>query len=638
MNAIPTVLRGFKTYLQTPPKITCLAWADANRYLSPEASAIRGKYYSAKAPYQREPQAFVNHPETASLCLKWASQLGKTEIICNIVGFFIDVEPAPILLVQPTTDLAESWSKERLNPMLRDTPRLRDKVSEARSRDSGNTVLHKTFPGGNIAMVGANAPAGLAGRPRRVILLDEIDRYPASAGTEGDPCALAERRSETFHNAVIVKTSTPTVRGSSRIDHEYEQSDQRQWWCPCPRCGTHQLLQWSQVRWPKDQPEAAWYECEKCEAHLSDKERVAMVRAGEWRALYPRRKARGYHLNGIACVFRARRGFVNRLHQMAAEFLKAKAGGVQTMRVWTNTFLAESYIEDAERVVASEIQKRAVDYGCEVPDGVLLLTGAVDVQGDRLVYEVVGWGAGEESWGIEYRTIPGRPDDARTWEKLDAALQRRWTRADGKSMHLQAVGVDCGNWKDYVLKWTRTRFARGILAVQGSNKAPDPIVSKISRSNRYKAAVLRVGTDQAKSLIYSRLKLTGDEPGQLHFPGVAQGYDAEFYAELTAEELRITFKRGFAVREWHRTRPRNEALDVRVYGLAMVRWLNPEWAKVIRSQKPVEIPADPAKSGTIDPDPGPVSRENIPQKAAKKRSIVGRKPLIRNFVSGWRRY
>jgi phage terminase large subunit GpA-like protein len=472
-------------------------------------------------------------------------------------------------------------------------------------------------------------------------LLDEIDRYPASAGTEGDPCALAEKRAETFYNAVVIKTSTPTVRGSSRIDVEYEASDQRQWFCPCPRCQTHQLLKWSQVQWPQDDPAGAWYQCEACNAQLTDAERLAMVKAGEWRATYPARAMRGYHLNGIASVFRARRGYRTRLHQMAAEFLKAKAGGIQTMRVWTNTFLAESYQEDAERVAASDLEKRAETYGATLPNGVLLLTAGVDVQVDRLVLEAVGWGDGEESWGAAFKTIPGRPDDPKTWKRLDLELQKTWKREDGAELRLVAVGVDYNAWPDYVLKWTRTRFARGILAVKGSSQAGAPIVSAVRRSNRYKAAALSVGTDAAKSLIYARLKLKEAGAGAMHFPDATQGYDGEFYSQLTAEELRISFRRGFAVREWHKIRRRNEALDIRVYGLAMLRWLNPDWLSVAKSQgrKGTEVPADPTKAGTINPDPGPVAKLAMvkpkapPARPAKLGGLPGR-----GWAKAWRRF
>jgi len=638
MSATATVLRSLAVLLAPPPRFNCLQWADKHRFLSRESSAQPGKYLSVVAPYQREPQEAITDPRVPSVCLHWAAQLGKTEILSNIVGFFIDAEPAPILMVQPTVEMAQAWSKERLAPMLRDTPVLSGRVRDPKSRDGENTILHKTFEGGNIAIVGANAPSGLAGRPRRVILLDEIDRYPPSAGTEGDPCALAERRAESFWNAIVIKTSTPTVKGSSRIDIAWEESDQREWWCPCPRCGHFQTLAWSQVQWPKDEPVRAWYECAGCQAHLSDHERVAMVRRGQWRPRHPERRPRGYHINGIAILFRAGRGYDNRLHQMAAQFLDARAGGTMRLRVWVNTFLAESWEEQAERIPEGELMKRAESYGPKVPANVLVMTAGCDVQADRLEVEVVGWGLGEESWGIHYKVIPGRPDDPATWRVLDEHLQQKWTREDGLELRIVAAGVDYGAFTDDVLRWTRTRFARGILGVKGSPTMGAPVVNALRRNNRFKAAVITVGTDQAKALLYSRLQLGEVGPGYCHFPGTAAGYDAAFFSGLTAEELRITFRRGFAFREWHKTRARNEPLDARVYAFAMLRYLNPNWTKLAAGiEKRMAAPSTSAAGRQPAPGPlvaaAPASRSGKP---ASKSFVGGARPG--GFAGGWRRF
>jgi len=560
--------------------------------------------------------------------------LGKTEILSNIVGFFIDAEPAPILMVQPTVEMAQAWSKERLAPMLRDTPVLSGRVREARSRDSENTILHKTFEGGNIAIVGANAPSGLAGRPRRVILLDEIDRYPPSAGTEGDPCALAERRAESFWNAIVIKTSTPTIRGASRIDVAWEESDQREWWCPCPRCGHFQILLWAQVQWPKDEPQAAWYECAGCQAHLNDAERIAMVRRGQWRPRHPERRPRGYHINGIATPFRFGRGYENRLHQMAAQFLDARAAGSMRLRVWVNTFLAESWEEQAERIAEGELMKRAEAYGPTVPAGVLVLTAGCDVQADRLEVEIVGWGLGEESWGVQYKVIPGRPDSAGPWLALEEHLNQKWTREDGLELRVVAAGIDYGAFTDDVLRWTRSRFARGILGVKGSPTMGAPFISALRRNNRHKAAVVTIGTDQAKALLYSHLQLEEPAPGYCHFPQGA-GYDAAFFSGLTAEELRITFRRGFAVREWHKTRARNEALDARVYAFAMLRYLNPNWRRLEAGL--AKRLAAPTTSAAGRETQLPVSRPTppAPGKPSMRPFSTGQR---RGFAGGWRRY
>ena len=238
--------RSFEAF-RPPERLTVSEWAVRHRRLSPEGSAFTGRFRLESAPYQAEPMEAVNDPEVQSVVLQWASQTGKTEILNNIVGFFISEEPSPMLVLQPTLDMAETWSKDRLAPMVRDTTILTDLVADARARDSGNTVLHKRFNGGHITVAGANSPASLASRPIRVVLCDEVDRYPNSAGAEGDPISLAQKRSDTFFNSVHVTTSTPTIKGVSRVEAEFDLTDQRRWFCPCPHCGEHQTLEWAQV-------------------------------------------------------------------------------------------------------------------------------------------------------------------------------------------------------------------------------------------------------------------------------------------------------------------------------------------------------------------------------------------------------
>ena len=627
-----------------PPSLSCREWADKYRFLSRESSAQPGKYLSAVCPYQREPMEAVNDGSVYAIVLRWAAQLGKTEILSNIVGYFMEADPAPILMVQPTVELGKAWSKERLAPMLRDTPVLRDLVQSPRSRDSENTILHKTFVGGNIAIVGANAPTGLAGRPRRVILLDEIDRYPPSAGSEGDPCALAEKRAESFWNAVLVKTSTPTIKGSSRVDVAWAESDQRQWWCPCPRCGEFQVLSWSQVQWPKGEPEWAAYICLHCKIALTDEDRRAMVLRGQWRPQHPGRRVRGYHLTGIATLFRPRRGFRSRLHQMAVEFLSAQAGGALKLRVWINTFLAESWEEEAERVAHGELMKRAEGYGPKLPLGVLVLTAGVDVQGDRLECEVVGWGLGEESWGVQYAVIPGKPDDPMTWTKLDELLLKVWPREDGVNLRVAAAGVDYGAFTDFVLKYTKRHFARAVLGVKGSPTPGAPVISAVRRNNRFKSATMTVGTDQAKSLLYARIKIGEPGPGYLHFPGVASGYDEPYYSALTAEELRVSFRRGFAIREWHKIKARNEALDARIYAYAMLRFLNPNWTRLMEGMAHRQTPVSgsalqtQAESRPVTGRPRPPAQPQPQAPQPKGRYAIRPVGYRRGFSGGWRKF
>ena len=595
-----------------PPRYDCCEWSDEFRFLSSEASAQPGKYRSSFAPYQRDPMKDASSNDVQSVCLMFASQTGKTEILNNVVGYFVDADPSPILVVQPTVEFAESWSKERLVPMVRDTPRLSGKVKDPRSRDSGNTILNKQFPGGNIAMVGANAPSGLAGRPRRVVLMDEVDRYPHSAGTEGDPCALAERRTESFWNAVIYKTSTPTTKGISRIESEFEQTDQRKWFVPCHKCKKRQVLKWSQVKWEDGQPETAWYECEHCKAKWTDKQRLAAVKRGEWRATAPFNGKRGYWLNGINSPFRHKRGYKNRLHQMAAQFLEAKSGGEETLKTWVNTFLAETWEEEGDTIDTTGLLSRCENYGEKLPSGVLLLTIAGDVQKDRIEAEIVGWGEGEESWGIQHLRFMGDTEQDDVYERFREACTREFVHPRYGTMKIAGGALDAGFRTERVLQWCRDNPDLNIFPVMGSaTKMKLPVTRPAKRGRAF-----QVCTFTFKLQTYARLKQTEPGPRYMHFP---RTYEEEYFLQLTAEKLVKKLVKGRPKHEWVVIRPggRNEALDIRVYNAATLYLLNVDWPNLKRNlERTVEQPEQPKKT------------------SAPKHRIPGQRRG--GFVKGWK--
>jgi len=563
-----------------PPRMTVSEWANERRFLSPESCSNPGKYSTDFTPYAVEWMDSVNDPEATGTILMVASQLGKTEVINNVVGYFIDIEPAPILLVQPTIDLAEAWSKERLDPMIRDTPCLAGKVKEARSRDSGNTILHKTFPGGNIAMAGANAPSGLASRPRRVVLLDEEDRFPVSAGDEGDPASLAIRRTETFWNPVVFETSTPTVKGQSRIEARFEESDQRRWFCPCPRCGFEQTLKWAQVRYEAEDGADAVYLCENpaCAVPLTDEERRKMVRAGRWVAAFPHRKLRGYHLSGLASLFRHKKGYVSRLHQMVAEHLSAKRKGKEALRTWVNTFLAETWEDEGESVAWERLMQRRENWG-DFPAGGLLVTVGGDVQGDRVELEFTAWGEGEESWSLAYVVIIGDFNRPEVQAEVDEQLQRKWKHpVSGVEIGVTAACLDSGHKTKSVYAFTKRRTMRRVYAVKGKGGAGMPIVSRPTKRGVERALLFTVGTDTAKESIYSRLTLADVGPGYLHFPA---DRPEDWFRQLVAETKVTRYRDGVAYSKFENpSKARNEALDCRVYASAALALLQVNWSKL----------------------------------------------------------
>ncbi|RMH19754.1 MAG: phage terminase large subunit family protein [Gammaproteobacteria bacterium] len=554
-----------------PPKMTISEWADSERRLSPESSAEPGRWDTSNAEYQRGIMDAISDDNNERVVVMSSAQVGKTEIVNNAVGYFIHREPAPILVLQPTIDMAQTWSKDRLAPMLRDTPVLRDKVKPARTKDSDNTILHKVFKGGHITVAGANSPASLASRPIRVVLADEVDRYPFSAGAEGDPLSLAIKRATTFWNRKIVVISTPTVKDVSRIEKEWKLSDQRRFFVPCPDCGHYQYLKWSNVSWMKDDqgehyPETAVYACEECGSAWDDIAKMEAIQKGEWR---PTRESDvpGFHIWEAYSPWSS-------LKRIVADFLKKK-DDPELLKTFVNTVLGETWEEKAEERDPNSLLRRREKYDAPVPEGALFLTAAVDVQDDRFEVEVKGWGRGQENWGIEYYAIFGNPENEKMWIELDQKLQKEYRHKSGVKMSIACTTIDSGgHFADQVYRFCRGKQARRIFAIKGHNQPGRPIVTKPSRNNRYNIPLWLVGTDTAKERLFTRLGIEDPGPGFMHFP---ETYEPEYFEQLTAEKVITRMQRGYARRVWIKTRPRNEALDLNVYNFAAVEILNPDY-------------------------------------------------------------
>ncbi len=585
-----------------------------------------GMFRVALAPYQTEPMNAPMDDSVQTVVLMWASQTGKTEVINNLVGYHVGLDPSPILCLQPTLEIAASWSTDRLAPMLRDTPVLKNLVADPKARDSGNTKLHKKFPGGHITIAGANSPASLAARPIRVVLCDEVDRYPASAGTEGDPISLAQKRSDTFFNSVQVITSTPTLAGVSRIESWLERSDKQQWHCPCPKCGEFQVLKWGQVKWEKDQPESARYECEKCAELLDDAGRIAMVREGEWRATAPFNGIRGYWLSGLNTMFPAKRGYGGRLHQFAAEFLAAKRGGVETLKSWTNTFLSETWEEETERIEIAPLMSRLEPYPAECPGGVIVLVAAVDVQGDRLECQVTGFGESDEAWAIDLFKIFGSPESPDTWKALDEVLLKSFDHESGAILKIKRAFIDSGFQEQYVYRFVRDRQARGVFAIKGSSDQSAPLWKPPRRVKGHGVGIIGIGGNVAKDILFGRLKQTDVGPRYVHFPE-GRGFDETYFAQFRAEEKRTKYVRGFPVFEWKKVAERNEAIDLWAYSIAALESMR---LNLNRERGSVEK--------QTEPKPKPDSREYLLKPAKPKKQPVKNRPRRQGggFAQSWR--
>jgi phage terminase large subunit GpA-like protein len=512
-------------------------------------------------------------PTIAQVVVMSSAQIGKSEMLLNAIGYHIAQDPAPILFIQPTIEMAETFAKDRVAPMLRDTGCLSAIMPDPRSKDSGNTILHKRFPGGHLTLAGANSAASLASRPVRLVLMDEVDRYPASAGTEGDPVSLAIKRSATFWNRRIVLTSTPTVKGASRIEQAFDKSDKRQYFVPCPHCEAMQVLRWSAITWSESDPESARIACESCGALIDDAERITMISGdGEWRASAPYHGVAGFHIWEMYSPWRS-------MPEIVEDFLRAKPYP-ETLKTWINTSLGESW-EDrlGEKIAGESLASRAEDYlSWTVPERALLLTAGVDVQHDRLALSLWAYGPGEEAWTIAWDEIMGSPAEALVWSKLDEVLERKFPHAlsideTPRDIKISATCVDAGDGvtTNYVLDYCRARFrTMHTLAIKGQSTPGKPAIGRPSKvdlnlagaTTAPSATLWPVGSDTIKGWFMGRIRAEG----MVHFPS---DLPAEFYTQLTAERLVTKYSKGMPYREWVKApSARNEALDCSVYAYA----------------------------------------------------------------------
>lgn len=563
----------------------------------------------------------VSDPAISQIVVMKSAQVGWTEIIGNIVGYYVDQDPAPMLVLQPTLEMGEAWSKDRLAPMVRDTPCLTAKIADAKARDSGNTILHKKFSGGHITIAGGNSPASLASRPIRVVLADEVDRYPMSAGAEGDPLSLAYKRTTTFWNRKRLAGSTPTIAGVSRIEAEFELSDKRRFFVPCPSCGHRQVLRWQQVKWDKDDAgshrhETARYECEGfdeetgevCGARWSDAERWQAVRYGEWRATAPFAGVAGFH------IWEAYSSWV-KLADTVKAFLDAK-GAAETLKTWTNTALGETWAEKGEAPDWQRLYERRsqeLRLG-EVPEWAGVLTVGADVQRNRIELDVWAWGPGLESALVDHIVLHGDPGGTEIWTEMDQLLGRQWQTNSGKSLRLARLAIDTGDGYSttQVYAWAR-RWPRIVLAVKGVGKfdtsqpvsGPTWVDATVNgRKLRRGVQLWTIAVAVFKAETYGWLNLDRPIDGQAYPAGyihLPAGIDDEWMKQLVAEQLvRVKNRAGFARLEWQKVRERNEAIDMRVYAraaayaLGLDRWSTLQWRRVrgdFRSPQPTPEPA-----------------------------------------------
>ena len=642
-RAVVAAARRAQAFLRPPPELKPSEWAERNVRI-PAGNAIPGPLRFDNAPYQREPLDMMASPDCDRITLMWGAQVGKTQLALCGQGYFIAHDPSSQIMMQPSQGDLHTWLETKFNPLVDANPEIEHRLAKPRGRDGVNNQRMKSYPGGFLMFSWSGSPKTMRGRSAPKIFCDETDGYDRTQ--EGHPVSLLNQRAATFGDArLLVEISTPTIKGASWIEAAFEAGDQRRFHVKCPECGHVQALKWSNVQWEKDAdgthlPESAFYLCDSGNGcWWSDETRKRVIRTAErdgagWVAAKPFRGHASYHLSELYSCFRT-------LAQIVQSFLDKRAAN--DLQTFTNVSLAETWVEEAEEIAAEVLQKRAVEYPAQVPAGAGVLTAGVDMQEDRLEVEVVGWGLGEESWNVDYRVIWGDPTTAAPWEELFEYRDQVFQHETGAQMRISAMCVDTGGsggLTQSAYEQLAGKHTRRVFAIKGVGGWGRPVVSAPAKRRTGKkgrpVTLFTVGTDETKLIVARRFRLESG-PGACHFPINAR--DPEYFAQLTAERLVTRWVRGFPVREWHQARPRNEALDCRVYAYAALKIEKPNIpARLARLTADAPEAEEPAGTSAPAAEHGKAPEEPA-QPARKTRRRRTRRPLRprngRGGLDGW---
>lgn len=558
-DGIKRMLQRARQYLKPPPEYSPAEWAEEHIKI-PLGNAIPGPIRFANAPYQVEPLNMFANPECEQITLMWGAQLGKTQLLNCAMGYYIAHEPASQMMMQPSQGDLHTWLETKFNPMIEQNEVLNDRVAKARSREGVNNQQMKSYPGGFLMFSWAGSPRTMRGRSAPKIYCDEVDGYDYNA--EGHPVSLLWQRAATFGDQrKLLVTSTPTIKGVSYVEKSHDSGDQRKFWIPCPHCNKHIVLKWAQVMWDKDDagnhlPETAFYCCQECGSPITDSEKRMALQDGEWRAEKPFMGHASYHLSELYSSFRRWRDIVR-------SFIDKKA--VNDLQSFVNVSLAETW-EDAGEAIDDHMLAERREPMATVPDEVILLTCGVDVQDNRLEFSVIGWGRDDESWVVEHHILYGDPSTPQLWAALDTQLSKQYTKTDGSKLPIKATCIDSGgHFTNSVYAYCKKNYGRRIFAIKGQGGEGKPIAGRPSKSNVAKCPLFPIGVDTAKSLIFARLRIQEHGPGYVHF---SDELPDEYFRQLTAEKIVTRYQRGYQIRQFEKTRPRNETLDCMVYSIA----------------------------------------------------------------------
>jgi phage terminase large subunit GpA-like protein len=623
---VECVAEAWRSGWTPDPLLLVSEWADDHRKLGSKSSAEPGDWDTNRVPYAREPmdRLSVTDP-TEMVVLMWGAQTSKTETGNNWTGYVVHHAPGPMMLVQPTVDMAKRLSKQRLSDMIEQTPALRERIAESRSRDSGNTLLSKEFPGGVLVLTGANSASGLRSMPARYLFLDEVDAYPLDVDDEGDPVSLAIKRTTTFgRRRKVLITSTPTVKDVSRVEKEYEKSDQRRYFMACPHCGHEQWLRWRgynddpddprakeyRLVWLDEAKTAAGYKCggDDCGALIEEFHKTKMLLGGQWRATAQGDgKTKGYQLSSLYSPL----GWLSWV-ELLQEF-EAAAHDVAQLKTFVNTRLAETW-EDAStvRLDAEGLAARAGGYELgTVPEGGLVMTVGIDMQRRaggyaQLVFRA--WGAGDESWLVDRKIIYGDQFGTELWKQIRDAIDQEYPHASGASMRAYAAAIDSGDGETVhqVYAFARDNKKRHVLATKGMSQAGKPVLGTPTKQdvNIRKQKIKRgvdlwpIGSDTIKSLIHGRLQLDAPAgPGVIHWPA---GLPDDYWKQITAEKQKVKLINGFPKRVWtKKDGDYNEDLDCEAMAVAALEYVKTRHNRAtFWQQMRAQMAAKLSKSGT----------------------------------------
>lgn len=599
VKKINRIIKPALSYFKPPENLSLSEWADKYRILSPESSAEPGKWRTSRTPYLKRIMDCLTDPKVRLITAVAASQVGKSEIELNAIGYIIDQAPGSIMYVHPNLKAAEKFSKLRITPMIRDCKRLKEKVRK--TKKSGNTILQKSFPGGMLTIVGSESASDLASTPARYVIGDERDRWVKSAGREGDPWELLKARQITYFNSKTLEVSTPTIKDESPIEFGYLQGTQEHWCTKCPHCGEYTNITWDNIRFNHKFREInhkkvysvsdIYFSCPHCGGMSTENQ--MRNQPAKWIADNPAAYNKGHVSFWLNAFVSPWQGW----ERIITSFLEAK-DNPEKLQVVFNTQLGELWEDRGDLMTEDELLARREDYDAELPEGVLALTCGVDTQDDRLEYEIVGHGFFRETWGIRKGFILGRPDKTETWQQLDEVIDRIYHFKDGQGLKIGCTFVDSGgHYTQDVYEQCRIRQAKRVFAIKGKGGESVSYIGKPSKvvvnGNKNKLAWLYViGVDAGKTTIMSDMRVEQKGAGYCHFPrNEGLNYDAYFFSCLLSEKL--TLKRSATGNKWVWEKipghQRNEALDCRNYANAAFRVWNPDLNSIFKQLKEPKV-------------------------------------------------